>query len=61
MYVEKFRSVFNENIDQFCMQKNFKSVFNENADKFLCMQKNSDMYLIKIQINFYVEKFQICI
>ena len=29
---KNFRSVFNENIDLFCMQKNSKSVFNENTD-----------------------------
>ena len=37
------------------MQKNFRSIFNENTDKFL-YKKISDLYLMKIQISFYMQK-----
>ena len=33
------KSIFNENTDLFCMQKNFKYVFNENTDLFLNAEK----------------------
>ena len=54
-YLEKkFRSVFNENPNQFFIpKKNFKSVFNENTDQFL-FKKNSDLYLMKIRFSFYL-------
>ena len=44
------RSVFNENTEQFFYsEKNFRSIFNENTNLF-CLEKFSNMYLIKIQI-----------
>ena len=67
-FSKKIRSVFNENIDQFCVLKKIKSVFNENTDQFYLLKKirsvfnentdqfyvlkKSDLYLMKIQINF---------
>ena len=47
----KTRSIFNENIDQFCCVKKIRSVFNENTDQFSVLEK-SYLYLMKIQISF---------
>ena len=49
--LKKIRSVFNENTDQFYLLKKIRSVFNENTDQFYVLKK-SDLYLMKIQINF---------
>ena len=54
---KKINSVFNENTNQFlCLKKirseKFKYVFNKNTDQFLCVISN--LYLMKIQISFYV-------
>ena len=34
-----FRSIFNENTDQFLYAKKFRFVFNENINKFLFKKK----------------------
>ena len=56
---KNFRSVFNENTDQFLFRKNFRFVFNENTDQFFDMQKISDLYLMKIQTSFIVVVFSL--
>ena len=38
------------------MQKIFKSIFNENIDLFCYVKKFPDLYLMKIQISFCLEK-----
>ena len=40
----------------FYMQQKFKFAFNENTDKFLYVAKISNLHLMKIQINFVMQK-----
>ena len=41
----------------FKCKKIFRFIFNENTDIFLYVEKFLDLYLMKIQISFYLEKF----
>ena len=44
---KKIRSIFNENTDHFF---EFRKIRSKNIDQF-CLEKKSDMYLMKIPIN----------
>ena len=66
--LKKIRSIFNENIDQFCvLKKKISSVFNENIEKFFVLKKsklkNLDKFCVfffkKKKTNLYLMKIQI--